>query len=423
MSLSVNANNIDIEDPHICKNTLANFPQPIVQPLSSVDALINAVRLHCLDQHKSSVETLSPVLTQPGGLSTAQLTYAYILHSINLNNLADDQSCEAAKLSMAHAANADSVKLAIRAELNYFSFCDVYDENTPHALKRLYELSKVAIDIDSLYLQMTIHNQISYVYYMLDQNQLSAEEGEKALALSKAMQSDDYFIILFNLIDAYLDAGEVELAEQKISLFGKDLSDKSTKWERYLYHYAQSYLAFLRKDYQQVLDIDQAHFQQGSSDSASFVEKLAVFKGISCAELKNMSCVQATIEQYFSQPDWQQINRLTLLELYIKWFSHQQDLPNLSQAQQRYFDVTYQKLIKQQQAAKVLGVAKLNNEIIRLNSEETLKQLAYQNEINRVYLIALLFAGGLLLVFIMAYVLLKRRVKQQVITVKKSNKA
>jgi len=412
------ASEFDVEDPYICKHTLAKYKQPIAAPSTNLERLINAVTAHCLDEHQASIELLSPVLQEPVGLTTDQITYAHILHSINLNNVGNDAACEYAKLSMAHAANSTSKPLSIRTELNYFSFCELYEENTPHALKRLYELSKEAIEIDSLYLQMNIHNQISYVYYMLDQNQLSAEEGEKALVLSEQLQSDDYEIVLFNLIDAYLDAGDLSLAEKYISHFKAQINENSTKWSRYLSLYAQTYLAYLQKQYRVVLDLDREILAIETEVSPSLIQRRAIVKGLSCSALNNIECVASVMAQHFSKPQWSNIDRLMLLELYIKWFSYKKDWEKVANAQQRYFDLTYQKLTLQQQAAKILGVAKLNNEVIRLNSEKTLKQLDYQSNINRVYFIALVVLGALLVVFIAVYWHLKRRVSQQIIAMK-----
>ncbi|WP_448212931.1 hypothetical protein [Colwellia sp. MEBiC06753] len=417
VSWSLQATEFDVEDPYICKNTLANYQGPITPANGEVEQLINAVRYHCLDDHQASIETLLPVLNQPAQLSPSQLTYAYILHAINLNNIDDDRSCDMAKLSMVNAANTDSVELSIRAELNYFSFCDVYKDNIPHALKRLYELNTKALQNNKLSLQLTIHNQLSFVYYFLDQNQLSAEEGEKALAISEQMASDDYMVTLFNLIDAYLDAGEVALAEQRLALYQSKLTDLSTDWERYLYQYARTYLLYLQGNYQAVVDINNSYFQQNAGQSPAFIEKQAGFYGLACVALGDLTCVEQVVNQHFLATSLADIERLATLELLINWYSASNQAADLAAVHARYFDLVHEKLIKQQQATKVLGVAKLNNEIIRLNSDDALAQLAQQQRLNTWYqyclfAVILLFAGTLI-----AYISLKRKVKRQVIMI------
>ncbi|REL36626.1 hypothetical protein [Thalassotalea euphylliae] len=411
----------DVEDPHICKHTLAKYKQPIAQQNSALDGLINAVLLHCQDQHQASIEALSPVLSKPADLSSKQLTYAYILQSVNLNNIADDNSCAAAKLSMAHGMNSNSELLSIRAELNYFSFCNVYDDNTQHALKRLYELNQIAADMDSLNLQLVIHNQLSFVYYMLEQNQLSAEEAEKALALSEQLAADDYLLTLFNLIDAYLDAKELSLAEQRLALYEERLASSQSEFEHYLFHYAKSYLAYLQADYRKVLTVQSQYFEKTDFSSPSFDEKLAILKGLSCWQLAQYECMEQTIKQHFSQyianDGEQAISRLGLYELLIHWHTYQQDHRSLNKAQQGYFNLANDKLTRQQQAAKVLGVAKLNNEVIRLNSEGVHKQLVAQNQTLQNYRVLIGVIGALLVLVTLAYLHLRRRVSQQVLRI------
>ena len=415
------AASLNVENPHICKDTLAKFEQPIAPITSPLDGLINAVRLHCQDKHQASIDTLATVLSSPIGINSKQLTYAYILQSINFNNIGDDNSCATAKLSMAHAMNSDSPALAIRAELNYFSFCNVYDDNTQHALKRLYELNQLAAEMNSPSLQLVTHNQLSFVYYMLDQNQLSAEEAEKALLLSEQIGADDYLVTLFNLVDAYLDAGELSLAAQRILLYGDKLPASPSDFEQYLYHYAKSYLAYLQGDFAQVLAIRDAYFLKTDYRAPSFEEKLAVLTGLSCAQLSQFDCVAGVIEQHFAQyltiQSMENISRLGLLELLIHWHTHQQDHLSLAKVHQAYFNLANNKLIRQQQATKVLGVAKLNNEVIRLNSEEVHKQLAVQQQTTKNYRIMLSVAVVLLIIVLLAYLQLRRKISQQLLRI------
>lgn len=411
------AASLNVENPHICKDTLAEFTQPITPHTSPLDGLINAVRLHCQDQHQASIEMLAPVLSSPIGIDSKQLTYAYILQSINFNNIGDDNSCPTAKLSMAHAVNSDSPALAIRAELNYFSFCNVYDDNTQHALKRLYELNQMAADMKNPGLQLVTHNQLSFVYYMLDQNQLSAEEAEKALILSEQIGADDYLVTLFNLVDAYLDAGELSLAAQRLMLYGDKLPQSPSDFEQYLYHYAQSYLAYLQGDFEQVLAVRDAYILKTDYRAPSFEEKLAVLTGLACAQLAQFDCVKQVIEQHFAEfltsQSLENISRLGLFELLIHWHAHQQDYPVLAKVHQGYFNLANEKLIRQQQATKVLGVAKLNNEVIRLNSEEVHKRLAAQQQTTKNYRIMLSVAVVLLIIVLLAYLQLRRKISQQ----------
>lgn len=423
---SASAASIDVENPYMCKQTLAKYQQPITPQHSAHDSLVNAIRLHCLDQHQASIKALSPALAKPDNLTSKQLTYAYILQSVNLNNLADENSCTVAKLSMAYALNSNSELLSIRAELNYFSFCNVYDDNTQHALKRLYELNQMAVEMGDLHLQLVIHNQLSFVYYMLEQNQLAAEEGEKALALSEKLEADDYLLTLFNLIDAYLDANALNLAKQRLALYEQQLASAPSEFERYLFYYAKSYLAYLQKDYQTVLSVRQEYFDKTEVSSPSFTEKLVILAGLSCWELARYECLTQIVNQHFTQyvgekyiakNSGEEINRLRLYELLIHWFTYQQDNHSLKKYQQGYFDLANETLIRQQQAAKVLGVAKLNNEVIRLNSEEVHKQLVAQKQNLQNHRVLLGVIAALLLVILLAYLRLRRKVSQQVLKV------
>lgn len=242
-----------------------------------------------------------------------------------------------------------------------------------------------------------------------EQNQLAADELEIALAISEKMQSDDYLVTLYNLIDAYLDAGEVDMAQSRIAIYQQHMSEQSSVWEQWLLHYANSYHALLIKDFDKILEIKNQIAQLGPTDSPVFTDKINIIQGLACFELGQYECVENIITEHFIEQDYRDIRRLKLLELLIKWHGYQGNSEQMMEVQQYYFSLTQQKLFAQQQAAKVLGVAKLNNEVIRLSSEETAKQLSYQNEINRLFIIALAISLVMLLVLVVAYIRLKRR--------------
>ena len=409
------AASFDVEDPYICQNTVANFPEPYLTPENNREVLINGVREHCLDNYQASSEIVSELLNDLAGLSKKEITYAYVLQSINLNNIGSNDNCDLAKLAVAHGHGSDSKTLAIRAELNYFSFCELHDGNTSHTLKRLYELSKEALAMESFNLQLAIHNQISYVYYLLDQNQLAADELEIALELGKKMKSDDYLITLYNLIDAYLDAGELSLAEQRIELYHQSLTEKSSQWEQWLVLFAESYLSLLKEDYEKVLELKDKLGKGEPNDSPVFNEKIAIIQGLACFELGQFSCAESVINTHLMSTPIEDINRLKWLALLVKWYDYKGQYKEMRITQQRYFDLAEQKLFTQQQAAKILGVAKLNNEVIRLSSLELEQKLEQQQHTNRMYTLAITFLSVLLVVFVIGYWRLSVKIKKTVI--------
>ncbi|MFD2167869.1 hypothetical protein ACFSJY_16570 [Thalassotalea euphylliae] len=410
-SIRAFAAQVDVEDPHICSTTDKNFPALFSSPKSSNEALVNAIKLHCSDKYQESAGIMAPLLQNPVGLEVKTVSYAYILQSINLNNTDHPDACSIAKLSMVHANESASDLLRIRSELNYFSFCDVYADNTPYALERLYELSAEASALENDYIALTIYNQLSYVYYMLDQNQLSAEALEQALLISEAMKADDYFVTLYNMIDAYLESGELNIANQHIAKFEQRLTDKNSVWETFLLSYAKMHHAFQAGDYEQVMALSERTNTLFPQDSSSFQQKLASLQGIACLRLNKIECAKRHYEETLANIDIPSMSRPVTLEFIAMWLVNEKAWEKASEVQNRYIAVVNERYQKQQQAAKVLGVAKLNNEVIRLNAEKARKQLTYQHEINRLYLIGILVLAGISIVFAIAY--LRVKAKQQ----------
>ena len=278
---TVNAFEFDVEDPHLCKSTIAEYGQLADSDITTdQERLIQAVVSHCQDDFAGSIAIVDDLLKSPQSLTAAELTYTHILQSISLSNVQDKKSCDMAKLSVAFANSGASRALGIRAELGFYSFCEVTDENLAHALQRLYELNKETVSLDIPHLELAIHNQISFVYYNLDQNQLAADELEAALRISQEIAADDYIVTLYNLIDAYLDAGQLALAQQRLTLFASKLTESSSAFEKWLFYYAQSHYALLNKDYAQVLSYFEKFDIIEAPDSVALVEKLASVQGL-----------------------------------------------------------------------------------------------------------------------------------------------
>ena len=408
--LSVKAQSFDVEDPYICKNTLANYAHLADQQVEGQqEQLKKAVVLHCQDDYKASADLMDVILKRPDNLLSAELTYSHILQSINLSFTDFQRACDTAKLAVAFATSGKSRALEIRAELGYYAFCDITDNNIAHALQRLYELSKEAIAENQAHLELAVHNQISYVYYNLDQNQLAADELEAALAISRVINADDYSITLFNLIDAYLDAGQLIPAEQRLTLFSNLINDNSSQFEHWLFYYAKSYHALLSDDYQQVVEYIKEFDSIEPIESPELKVKLASVQGLACFYLSEFDCVATLFERHFNQLDLKTESSLNVLKLAILWYQQQANETLYKQAQTRYFDVAEQKLFRQQQAAKVLGVAKLNNEVIQLNADRAQKQLIYQSELNQIHSIVIAMAS----VFILLLLTIIYRIRQK----------
>ena len=138
-----------------------------------------------------------------------------------------------------------------------------------------------------------------------------------------------------------------------------------------------------------------------------------MYRDFSCFALKQYDCVDEFVNQYFSQLEPSEESSLKVLKLLIQWYQRQARNDLVAPLQQRYFELAEKKLVTQQQAAKILGVAKLNNEVIQLNAETVEKELAYQNELNRIHLVVIVMATILILILLIYLFRTRRKNKQR----------
>lgn len=404
LAFTSSAASLDVEDPKVCHAAIEQFPIENQTEFSSDRQQLGfAVKLHCVDRYDESKALIDQLFSRSPELSPNELTYSHILQSINLNNIDDKSACDIAKLAMAYANAGSSQILQIRAELHYFSFCDLSDDNIAVRLNRLYELSKLAIEINEPHLKLAVHNQISFVYYILEQNQLSADELEVALVIAKEVSADDLTITYYNLIDAYVDANLLDNAQLLIEEYQQHLGGGGTAYEQWLLYYGTANYLYARNHYQQLVEHITTFDETEWPDSPSLVENLAIIYGLACFQLQDYKCAERIYTKHFVNDLPLETNNRHKLQLMIDWYAHQQDLTTMRQAIQRYYQIIEEKLNNQQQASKILGVAQLNNEIIRLNAQEKLTQEQHQRTIDKILLI-----GGLILLALVVLLIVLR---------------
>jgi diguanylate cyclase (GGDEF)-like protein len=261
----------------------------------------------------------------------------------------------------------------LSSELGLITVCGINGDNVGVKLGRLFALLKFYSLKDDQQALAHIHNNIGLLYSSIGQRALSAEQYEKSYQLGlNVYEEKNQLNTLISLITAHSGSGDYEKAKLMIEELGRRNLKVNTPLSNSLFHFAQSRQAYRTNDYESLrksLRSWDVFLKQISHTTMNLLYEW--YAAALCLHDKDRVCVSDFLQK---QNDTNLAMPASLSKhLHYTGFLVKAHLflGNVEAAKlsfDNYFSISLDKIKKQQESARVLGVANLHNEIIGLES-------------------------------------------------------
>ncbi|WP_299073067.1 GGDEF domain-containing protein [uncultured Paraglaciecola sp.] len=261
----------------------------------------------------------------------------------------------------------------LSSQLGLITVCDQEKQDIGIKLGRMFALVKYYSDRDDQKSLAHIHNNIGLLYASIGQRALAAEQYEKTYQIGlNVYEEKNQVAPLISIITSYTGSGDYENAKLMIEELGRRNLKVNTPLTNSWYHFAQSRQAYRTNDFESLrksLRSWNVFLQQISHQTMHILYEWYV--AALCLYDEDRACVRQFLER-------QNNTELAMPKSLSKHLHYtgflvkaHLFLGNVEAAQQsfeRYTEISLEKIRKQQKSARVLGVAKLHNEIIGLET-------------------------------------------------------
>ncbi|MFT4747861.1 MAG: diguanylate cyclase (GGDEF)-like protein [Congregibacter sp.] len=261
----------------------------------------------------------------------------------------------------------------LSSQLGLITVCDQDNQDIGVKLGHLFTLLKSYSEGNDLESLAHIHNNIGLLYGNIGQRALAAEQYEKAYKIGlNVYEEKNQLAPLISLITAYTGSGDYENANLMIEELGRRNLKVNTPLTNSWYHFAQSRQAYRTDDYESLrksLRSWRVFLEQISDPTMQMLYKWYV--AALCLHDEDRICVSDFLQKQ-NDPASAMPARLSKHLYYnaflVKAYLFLGDVEAAKLSFDDYSSITLDKIKEQQNSARVLGVAKLQNEVIGLET-------------------------------------------------------
>jgi diguanylate cyclase (GGDEF)-like protein len=261
----------------------------------------------------------------------------------------------------------------LSSQLGLITVCEQDNQDIGVKLGRLFALLKSYSEGSDLESLAHIHNNIGLLYGNIGQRALAAEQYEKAYEIGlNVYEEKNQLAPLISLITAYTGSGDYENANLMIEELGRRNLKVNTPLTNSWYHFAQSRQAYRTDDYESLrksLRSWKVFLEQISDPTMLMLYEWYV--AALCLHDEDRICVSDFLQKQ-KDPASVMPARLSKHLYYnaflVKAYLFFGDVEAAKLSFDDYSSISLDKIKKQQNSARVLGVANLQNEIIGLET-------------------------------------------------------
>jgi diguanylate cyclase (GGDEF)-like protein len=261
----------------------------------------------------------------------------------------------------------------LSSQLGLITVCDGDNQDIGVKLGRLFALLKSYSEGRDLESIAHIHNNIGLLYGNIGQRTLAAEQYEKAYEIGlNVYEEKNQLAPLISLITAYTGSGDYENANLMIEELGRRNLKVNTPLTNSWYHFAQSRQAYRTDDYESLrksLRSWRVFLEQISDPTMQMLYEWYV--AALCLHDEDRICVSDFLQKQ-NDPASAMPARLSKHLYYnaflVKAYLFLGDVEAAKLSFDDYSSISLDKIKKQQNSARVLGVANLQNEVIGLET-------------------------------------------------------
>jgi len=287
------------------------------------------------------------------------------------------------------------IDIHLSSQLGIITVCDQKKQDLGVKLGRLFTLLKYYSNSGDLKSIAHIHNNIGLLYASIGQRALAAEQYGKAYELGlHVYEAKNQLAPLISLITAYTGSGDYENAKLMIEELGRRNLKVNTPLTNSWYHFAQSRQAYRTKDYESLrksLRSWDVFLKQISNQTMQMLYEWYV--AALCLNDEDIACVKDFLQRQnntHSAMPASLSKHLHYTSFLVKAHLFLGDVEASKRSFDNYSAIAIEKIKKQQTSARVLGVAKLHNEIIGL---ETSLAEAEEQRLQVILLVLLITIG------------------------------
>jgi diguanylate cyclase (GGDEF)-like protein len=261
----------------------------------------------------------------------------------------------------------------LSSQLGLITVCDQDNQDIGVKLGRLFTLLKSYSEGSDLESLAHIHNNIGLLYGDIGQRALAAEQYEKAYEIGlNVYEEKNQLAPLISLITAYTGSGDYENANLMIEELGRRNLKVNTPLTNSWYHFAQSRQAYRTDDYESLrksLRSWRVFLEQISDPTMQMLYEWYV--AALCLHDEDRICVSEFLQKQ-NDPASAMPARLSKHLYYnaflVKAYLFFGDVEAAKLSFDDYSSISLDKIKEQQNSARVLGVANLQNEVIGLET-------------------------------------------------------
>ncbi len=290
----------------------------------------------------------------------------------------------------------------LSSQLGLITVCDQDKQDIGIKLGRLLSLLQSYAGGNDLKSLAHIHNNIGLFYASIGQRALAAEQYEKTYLLGlDVYEEKNQLAPLYSLITAYTGSGEYDKAKLMIAELGERNLKINTPLTNSWYHFAESRQAIRTHNYESLrksLRSWNVFLKQTSNNTMQLLYEWYVVE--LCLYEEDKACVTKFLQKQNDTKSAMPASlskHLHYIGFLVKANLFLGDVKAAKKSFDSYTILALEKLKKQQESARVLGVANLHNEIIGL---ETSLVEAEEQRTQIILMVLISFLGLLFLAYL-----------------------
>lgn len=329
--------------------------------------------LICEGQYGEALNSLNS-LVESSALQNMPRSYANALYQIGFiyDVREDNRRCGYYQQAEAFAEN-KFPDIYLSAQLSLLNSCET-GASDGVKLGKLYALLEKYSQLNDSAATAHIHNNIGLLYGSLGQQVLAAEQYQKAYELGlDEYTSSNLLATLISVISAQMASGDFDAAEASIKEFRRVNKQVDTPLSNNWLYFAEAGYYYRTGDFDK-LRISLARWKIYLPEVQNYQYEgfYRWYEAALCLHERNLSCLRSFIEAENNAPANYRnmvMRNKDYLRLRVEIDLFFGDVDAAQQNFERFADILLQKNMKQQEAAKVLGVAQLHNQILSLESD------------------------------------------------------
>jgi diguanylate cyclase (GGDEF)-like protein len=346
-----------------------------VSPSQVLDLkVIKSQWLICIGQYIPANTLLHDIITEPN-IDKSSYSYASAIYQIAfiLDIQEEPKRCRYFKQAE-ELGRQQFNDVFLSAQLGQITSCGQNNQDIGLKLGKLFALLESFVLINDQEAVAHIHNSIGLLYGNIGQNALAAEQYEKAYEIGLSVYEEkNQAAPLISIISAYIGSGDFDNAKRMIDELAKANTKVNTPLTNAWLYFAQSRYFYMTNDYESMRSslskwlvfLPQVSDKQMDALYAWYTTAL-------CIQDHDKNCVEQFIQDRAVEDD-KHASLLSNNKDYLRFLVEANlYLGKVADSQEifaRYADKLTNKLNRQQSSARVLGVAKLHNEIIALEAD------------------------------------------------------